>query len=226
MKSTMANITSGRASIRIGIAFRMPSASPSINCNAASRIIGRFSINVSTIWMTTSTIAGISSGSASAMPFAKVTITSRAAFMIIGRLASSPLIKTVTSCNALDVSLGKSLMIASMNVCINFSAALMIVSRLSTIAFASVTMMFPNKSMIEGTYFMMTSIAFGNMSPKTSAILEMSPFASWMPFVNSPSSPTPSLVKSVNIGKRTEPSAFLRAVVPLLSSCNWSSNAP
>ena len=73
---------------------------------------------------------------------------------------------------------------------------------------------------------MTASRAFGSTAPTTSPIFERSPFAAWIPLVNSPSSSTPSPASWVRMGKRTVPSAFLAAVAPLESFCSWSSNAP
>ena len=50
--STIAKIMDGRASISTGIASSRPCANPMINCNAASKIIGRLSIRLCTMVMT------------------------------------------------------------------------------------------------------------------------------------------------------------------------------
>ena len=106
INSTIAVIIAGRAAIRTGMAFKSPWASPVMSCNAASRIIGRFSIKVCTIWVTTRTICGTRVGTAAAMPWASVTMICAAPSITAGRLWMIPESSEVSICIPVSTNCG------------------------------------------------------------------------------------------------------------------------
>ena len=117
--------------------------------------------------MMTATIVGMSVGSESEIPDARVMITCIAVSSIIGRLFMIPIASSETSIRAPSAIRGKAETSPSRMERIICVADETIIGRLSTIAFPMDVTSEIIRSRITGTYSIMTSIAFGRMSPIT-----------------------------------------------------------
>ena len=171
-------------------------------------------------------MVGIKVGRAFAIPVARVTTACKAVSNNNGRFSRIPVTRAITSCRAPSAIWGKASINPVSNAKIISEAVSMIVGRLSIRACASEPTISPTISRSSGKNSIIISRTFGRISPMTSDILLISPLASRMPFVNSPSRALPSVARSVSTGSNTVPRAFLAAVAPTLKYCNWSSKAP
>ena len=137
-----------------------------------------------------------------------------------------PSTRESTSCNAPFAICGSPAINAFNIVKMISVAESTIIGRLSTMAEPIDVTIVVIMSKSTGRCSINTSMTLGRISPMTSAILERSPSASFIPLVNSPRRLTPSVARSVRTGKSIVPSAFLAAVAPTERYCNWSSSAP
>ena len=208
------SMSAGSASSKIGIASRMPCASAFISSSAAFKMSGKLSSSICAIFVMTDTIVGTSFGNAFVIPVTSVSTTWIAVSKSFGKLLRIPSAKAMTSCNAPSAICGSADTNASMMTNKSSDTESTIIGRLSTIALPIEVTIVTMSSRSIGTCSITTSIIFGMMSAMTSAIFERSPPAAFIPLVNSPSSPTPSLASSVSTGSSTCPRAFFAAVAP------------